>query len=560
MRPTDLGLPSKFRDYRKGQYDAVIAAACSDKRFTLMSIPTGGGKSAMYMSVAAMLQARALVLTGTKGLQQQLTYDFGAMGLRDVRGQSNYRCIALDANAEYEGYGTPGSGCDHGPCHVGLLCGLRKGGCLYYDAVRAASRAQFVVTNYAYWMTANRYADPESLGKFDLLILDEAHDAPDQLADFCTIHLDRGEVKSLLEMRLPPLDEGTEVWIDWANQALARCREVYQETKAEMTTIGGDRRAAARKLRRVVDLGRKLKELAAAHAWKRGEPGVPDVWMPGAATDWVAETTPSGAVFSPIWAHAYAEQYLFKSIPRIMLVSATLQPVVARYLGIDPVNMEWREFTSTFHPDRRPLIFCPTTEVDRHWTEGQIRIWVNKIDSIIDKRLDRKGIIHARSYERAALIMARSRHAKGGAGGGILLSHGRRDVREVVEQFRKRSAPCVLVSPSVETGYDFPYDACYYQIIVKVPFPDGRSAVIRERARTDKAYLNYLTARALIQQTGRGMRAEDDMCETIVIDNHMDWFWPAAKRQKLIPEWFRRAYRVEMGVPNPPPVPRRMGE
>ncbi len=544
MIPSDLSLPVKFTSFRPGQAEAVCELAASDKRFSLVSLPTGGGKSLIAMALSRLLDARTLYVTGTKGLQHQVMTEFAAMGLVDIRGQNNYQCVALNPGGELSAYGHPSS-CGDGPCHVGVKCSLRVGGCTYYDAVRRAGRASLVITNYAYWMTNNRYADPESLGAFDLLILDEAHSAPDALADFCSIRIDRADVTSLLEMRLPPLDDAQESWVDWAKVAVDECRRRWVSTKEELSHPLSDKRSLSRRLRRLTDLGRGLKELANAHKWRRGEPAAPDVWIPGAATDWVAEKTDDGALFSPVWAHAYAEEYLFKGIPRIVLLSATLQPAVGRYLGIRPDASEFREFASTFDPRRRPVVWVPTTRVDRNMTEGQVRVWVNRIDALIDRRLDRKGIVHTRSYDRARVLLERSRHSR------VMLTHTTRTTRDVVERFKRASAPCVLVSPAVSEGFDFPYSECAYQIIAKVPFVDSRSPLLQARHRSDKTYINYLTALELIQQCGRGMRAADDTCENLIVDDHIEWFWPAANKQKLFPDWFKRAYRRTSGIPEP---------
>lgn len=544
--PSDVGLPAKFTSFRPGQAELALAIATDDNRFVLVSAPTGSGKSVTYTTVAQLVDARVLILTANKGLQQQLGHDFGAIGLVDIRGMNNYRCVAVDSTGPLAEYGKPGMSCDEGPCHLKIECPLRQAGCLYYDAVSRASSARLVVTNYAYWMTMGRYGNPDALGEFDMLVLDEAHEAPDQLADFCAIRLRHDEVRSIIGESIPPIDEDIETWIDWAKLATEKCREVWIEAARDysLARTGNERRSAARYLKTVADLGSRLKELSNAHKWMRSEPSDPNAWVPGTATDWVAEKTNDGALFSPVWAHAYAEDYLFRRIPRVVLASATLQKRTAVYLGIPDAAMSWREVKSSFDPRRRPLIYIPTTTVDRNMTEGQVRMWVNRVDSIIAGRLDRKGIIHTRSYDRMNLLFARSKYRH------LMLTHTSQNARDVVEKFKRAATPCILVSPSMEEGYDFPHDYCRYQILAKVPFVDSRSPVIKARAKSDKTYLNYLTTLSIIQQVGRGMRAEDDWCENFIIDDHIEWFWPAAK--KLMPNWFRSAYRVEQTVPKPP--------
>jgi hypothetical protein len=70
----------------------------------------------------------------------------------------------------------------------------------------------------------------------------------------------------------------------------------------------------------------------------------------------------------------------------------------------------------------------------------------------------------------------------------------------------------------------------------------------------DKRYPNHLAMQTLVQAVGRGMRAEDDACETFIVDAHAIWF--LSKHGDLAPRWFRRAVRrLEPGtVPTPPPA------
>lgn len=546
MTPADLGLPVKFCAYRRNQAEAILNIAATRKRFSMLSAPTGAGKSIIYVSIARLLDSRTVFLTSTKGLQAQLLSDFAEIGLTDVRGQNNYRCVATDEGAPLAAYAPPGTTCDEGPCHVGVECPYKgnlmddeETGCLYRDAVRRARNAHLIVTNYAYWMTANSHMEPGALGKFDLVVLDEAHAAPDELAGFCAVRLDREEVRALLETDLPPLDEGTDAWVTWAAEAykVAEARKANAERDMAVSAVS-TRRHHARYVRRLRDLCKRLESLTKAYRWLRTESSKPDVLMPGMQTDWVAEKTERGAEFSPVWAHAYAEKCIFAAAPRVVLVSAVLQRAAARYLGIPDNALDFTEMGSTFDPARRPLIYVPTTNVDRNMNEGQVRMWLNQADSIIGQRLDRKGIIHTRSYDRAKTILQRSRYRS------FMMGHNARTTRETVARFKAAKPPCVLVSPSVEEGYDFIGDLCRYQILAKVPFVDTRSLLIQARIKSDKQYSNYLTALSIIQQVGRGMRAEDDMCETFIIDDHWLWFSRVLIKSGLLPRWFVAAMKT----------------
>lgn len=558
ITPSDLGLPSKFSAFRgregkvPGQFEIATEIAASDKRFSLLSAPPGTGKTLIYSTVSKILDVRrTLILVGTKSLQDQISADGLADG--DMRGLSSYRCVAVDR--QLKEYGRSGASCAEGPCRVGVFCSYKKeGGCLYYDAQADARDASVVVTSYAYWLTLGRHADPSALGEFDLIVLDEAHEAANWLTDFCTVTLERSVVRFLLDLDLPPIDEGVDIWADWARHAhlvaIERAAETRKSLENSKLTVA--KRDITDRLLKLNDLARGLGELSKAGKWKPSTGGKTLVQQPGQHTDWVVEpwnrhrrTTgkSDGIKFSPVWAHAYASSMLFRGISRVLLVSATLDPIVADHLGIPAPDYDYFALPSAFDPKRRPLIYIPTTRVDRSMTDGQFTLLVRQIDDIIGARQDRKGIIHCRSYEYGRRLQQRSKYRD------LFLTHDSQSTRETIARFKSAAAPAVLVSPSVEAGVDFPDDECRYQIILKVPFIDGSNPVTKERARSDKRYLNYVAALSLVQMVGRGMRSKRDLCESFILDDHWRWFKDTAH----FAPWFKAAWRWL--DKSPPPLP-----
>lgn len=554
VTPSDFGLPSQFTDYRSNQAEVGLTIASAEKRVQVLDARTGSGKSAISMTVHQVHQlllganARTLYLVGTKGLQQQIVREFQSLGLVNVQGQGNYECVALRVGAELEGYGERGASCSDGPCKAEMYCSLKhNGGCLYYDTIREAAQSRLVVSNYSYWLTIGRHADPLSIGKFDLLVLDEAHTAPKWLSEHCTVKLKRDEVMDLLGLKLPPIDEGVAVWSSWAKEAAVIAGQKYANLKAEVDYAKSDgrgsRKGLMKKLLRMKSLTNDLDQLAQAHAWRNSEGSPKDVRMPGLQTDWVAELSDEGAKFTPVWAHPYAEQYLFRSTPKIVLSSATITPAITKYLGLDPEEVDWNEAHSPFDPKRSPVIYIPTTRVDKNMSVGDRRVLMNRVDRIIGARLDRNGIIATVSYERARMVMQNSKHA----GTGLLVSHDSRSTQRTVEHFKRSTRPQVLVSPVMVEGFDFPGDECRYIIILKLPFADGRDPVERARRKSDKDWPNYNTALTLVQTCGRAMRSEDDWCEVFILDDHWKWF----RKVVELPKWFQKMLKYSEVVPKP---------
>ena len=295
MVPTDIGLPAKFERFWPLQLDKAIAIAGSPKRWVINSEPTGGGKSIISMTAINLMEGRAIYVTANKGLQEQLERDFGAIGLVDIRGQSNYPCRVL--TEKYPGY----HGCDKGPCHFGKACDLHprsenyRPGCTFYDALKRASRARLVVTNYDFLMSANRYMEPGVLGARDILVLDEAHESPDKLSDFCAVTLTSEDCDKWLRDTLPPVEDGVEAWVEWADKHRWTLESLAEWCRTEA------RHDEARECSTFI---KKVEFLRTAHRWERAEPSEPTVQMPGLDTDWVGERSEDrlAATFTPVWA------------------------------------------------------------------------------------------------------------------------------------------------------------------------------------------------------------------------------------------------------------------
>ena len=127
-------------------------------------------------------------------------------------------------------------------------------------------------------------------------------------------------------------------------------------------------------------------------------------------------------------------------------------------------------------------------------------------------------------------------------------SYSKRDEKQrAVDSYVHSSDPCVLFAPSLERGIDLPNDLCSAIIICKVPYPSLGDKQISQRlygtGAAGKLWYSCETIRALVQMTGRGMRHEDDYCESYILDSQfMDNIW--RRSRQLIPEWWREAVHI----------------
>lgn len=573
--PVDLGLPTKFAAWRPGQDRAVVRVLDAPQRIAVLALPTGAGKSATALVAAVLQGGRTVILTSTKALQAQYMVDFAEMGLVEVKGQNAYPCRALTEPDAGHVDTLPGlrvrnravdattrQSCDEGPCHTGMTCALRNGGCHYYDAVRAAEEADLVVTNYAFWFAINEYrkrterddfgdkVEVEGIGKFDLLVLDEAHDAPEALSSFLTCQLTQAEVEGVLGTTLLPVASSPDEWARWATYQCSRAEVLLEAAKEAVRASQGADRGAAKQVKVLRQIVRTLTVLQTRGVeWvveeireDGGDPAHPDLQ------------------FAPVWPAPLAERYLFRKTPKVLLMSATVRPKTLDYLGVARADAAFWEEPSAFPIARRPVIHIPTAKLTHAASEITLRQWRTRIAQIIRSRPGVRGIIHTGSYQRTWALancdeLRAVRH--------LLLWHraasswqsGGRTLADAMEEFRSRPVGdgLWLLSPAVTTGYDFAGDACRVQIIAKVPFPDTRSEVVKARTQRDADYGMYLTLQTLVQAVGRSTRSETDWSETFIVDDQVLWLVSKFGRaQGFAPKWFLEAYRSVSVIPQAP--------
>lgn len=513
--PVELGAPAKFSKWRDGQDTVVLDIANSSKRFIAVDLATGGGKSLSAVMQALISDTSCVILTSTKGLQAQYQNDFESIGMLDVKGKSNYDCD----------YGIMPMRASDGPCNSGVQCSLKVGGCAYYDRVRLAQRRKLVNTNYAFWLAQNRYKDEDARLAPDMLILDEAHDAVAHLLDTLSANFDQTSIKTLTGLyRAAPTTESVAEWTVWMQNA-------YQAISLEIKNASAIKPIPASSLktiRKYQDLANRVKNL------------ITDI-----ASDWVIEKKEDHSIqFDPLWPARYAEKYLFAGVKRVILISATIRPKTLQLLGIAPADSEFLEYSNSFKVANRPVYYTPSVKVWSKMTPIDEQWWMSMIDRIIEPRTDRKGIIHSVSFARAQYIVQHSRFRH------LMIINASGNTANQVLAFKNSKTPKILVTPSVTTGWDFPGTEAEYTILAKLPYPDTRPKIVKERRRLDKEWEAYQILQTVVQSTGRIVRSETDRGESFLIDSQFGWFIGANKH--LIPKWWMQAYRWQTeGLPQP---------
>lgn len=528
--PATLGMPPHITGWRSVQERAIDHVLQDPTPYTFLAAPVGMGKSAIAMAAAKLEDSRAVYLTFTKALQQQLLDDFSASGLSLIKGRNNFPCTHHQGTCEDHALWCSAQRCSvgHKKCEP-TACSVWSGSCPYRQQLQDAHCSKLVVANYAYWISAGFHSGCP-VGPTDLLICDEAHAIPETLCDMLSVTVYGREVHKL-GMGLPTTLEDLRSWQEWAAAGVARLEVANNEEDTRM------RRAEYESESQYLKRRSERKRLAD----KLGR-------IESASGEWAIEDdSPRSWRLIPVYAYQHTMR-LFQGIEKVILMSGTMTRRTAALLGLSKDSYTWHDYPYAFPKQRAPLYFFPTVRIRKDTLPADMAVVFEVAAHIIRTRSDRHGIIHTVSYRRAQEFCEwlQSNHPDLMK---LVYTHSYRDTESTVSRFKRASGGAVLVSPSVTTGYDFPGNECEYIIWLKCPFPNMTTPVMRAREQADNRYGGYLMCQDLMQGVGRGMRSATDRCETFILDSTFSWV--RSRFRSFLATWFRP--RELEKIPDPPP-------
>jgi len=552
----------------------AVARAVRDGRPLVVRAGTGTGKTWAYLVGALLGGADAVVVaTATKALQDQLSgKDLPAIAAAGVRpgmtwavlkGRSNYLCRQAAAEADRDA--------DQPALDVGTTAGRAVGRevarllawaetsptgdraeldfepspaawtsvsvgadqcpgakecpsgetCFAEDAHRRAREADVVVVNL-HLLGAHVASGGHVLPEHDVLVLDEAHEAPEVMAGALGVSLTPGRVTAVarlasatglsrhrdrLDQVLEPL-VGTRLAAGATGDAtvgetLTDLAEALRRERATLRALPAD---AAGKPRR--DRATKALDSLAADVGTVLEAGDDDVtWVEQAGSQRALRVAPidvGGELARVAWA---------ATTP--ILTSATIPVGLGSQLGLGPATVEL-DVGSPFDYRRRALLYVPRLPDPRHPGHEAAA------------HAELKFLVTAAGGRTLALFTSwRAMRAAHGALAGRLpyriLAQDDLPKPALLDVFRSDETSCLFATMGFWQGVDVPGSACSLVVIDRLPFPrpdDPVAQARRERAGADAFAAVDLphVATRLAQGAGRLIRSTTDRGVVAVLD------------------------------------------
>lgn len=503
------------------------------KRIVILEAPVGSGKSAIAMTFARAFKD-SHVITPRKSLQDQYYEDFPE-DIVLMKGRNAYPCTIEATPMQYvavcnkiaKGHiATPtrdSENCGSGPCRnskkIYQFCTSNHGPCPYNIAIETAQQHHTVVHNIHSFIFQTNFG--EKFEKRELMIIDEAHEIENTIRGFIT-------KKFSVPLVIAPVDlpnfETVDGWCDFFLQDSF----LPVETAADVAKKAADETYESERDSYIL----RVEDLRGNSEYYQKDFSV----KPGKVYSGARETGTSFE-FIPHSIGNAAHRYMFDYGDKVLLMSGTIydHDQYCRSIGVNPSEALSIRIPSSFPVANRPIYLKPEYQTDTSFVnwKNNFSEMVKIIDRIQNIFKDAKGLIHAPSYEAAGEIASF-------VPGNRLMTHGRHDFQEKLEEFYASKQPLIFVSPVCQQGVDFKDDRARFQILTRVPYLNTSDEFVAYKVQNDFNWYNYQALIVFGQMLGRPVRSEKDFGATFLLDSRFNKF--ISKNSKKLPKWVQDAY------------------
>lgn len=522
--------------------------------YILLDAGTGIGKSAVATTLARYFGS-AYIVTITKQLQDQYYEDFK---FQVLKGRNNFNCIEglafnKDVNCE-DGICQNGDiECDHGVTRKGDIDRDREyfafydsygapwffnsaNPCYYWLQKSKSIQSPITLMNYASFFPEMNYVS--HFGNRVLTVFDEVHNMENQVMNQISFNLSNkqlnkdfkdqidditkiGEIRGIPQLDDEAYTDDTKFWIEYLLNFIKDYKSLLQ-----IKDLTPKKRKSI--YNKVLSLNLIRDEL-------QNHP-----------KDWVIEVNKpkEKIMFKPIEVNRFVPKYLLDHSDYNLLMSATIlnKDHFCKWHGINPEKALYIQVKSPFKVENRPIYLKTAGKMSKNYVEDTKPRSIGVLKAIMAKHINDKGLIHTHSHKLASYIKEKINDPR------IIIYSPNNDSNntnreDIIRRFKRSKDPMILVAPSVDEGVDFPDDMCRFQVIYKIPFPYLGDKQIKARMSRDGYWYAYKTVASLVQAYGRGMRNENDYCDSYILDDDI-YSVMADKWRKCIyflPEYFNEA-------------------
>lgn len=533
----------KVRPEQEKAIDFALNSFINDKKkYVVLELGTGVGKSATGITIARYMESHAPIMKNEEGekltgayvvttqkiLQEQYLRDFGPQCgqnlVRSIKSSNNYSCSFYEDQSCAESKRILSKlGKQLNGSEFQKHC---KQQCKYSIEKQEFIDSPIAVTNFPYILAESMYA-----GKLEpraMLVVDEAHNTETELGKFIEITFSEKFSRDVLKCK-PPKSESQTAIFDWVNSTYKKALSKHtREVEKALEKLSNDIEGYGSFSKQYEILDKHICKINRFIEVYKPENWVMNVSIPG------FENKKSGKKyeFKPIDVAPYAYSNFFKLGGRTLLMSATIvdKEIFCESLGLTKDEVAFISIPSPFPVENHPIHFLSVGSMSKSSIDNTLPKTAEVVRMLLEKHSKEKGIIHCTNYKVAKYMQESINSPR-------LMLHDSTNREEVLKRHIQSEDPTVLLSPSMMEGVDLYDDLSRFQIICKVPFPYLGDLVVKRRMDNNKFWYPYMTAKSVIQSLGRSIRNESDHATSYILDS--DWEKFFKMNQRMFPSTFK---------------------
>lgn len=536
-----------YPSFRKCQENAINLALkaffADNKKFCVLDLPTGAGKSAIGSTIGSHFsnienengyENGYYYITSQKILQSQLDEDFGEHGkwsnpstkMIELKGRNAYPCIfyekILNDPQEKQAFNdlelarfaaTKDANCATGECKKKGKGKLKycEDFCPYHIQLNKALDNKAVLMNFHAFIFQTQMTDRWS--RKSLLIIDEGHDTEQVLLDYVTIEFH----DKIFGVKFPKFENAEEYLIYFEDIKLF---EIVQEKLKQADEANDDKEAE--KWGRMFHKLKIFKESIINYN-----------------TEWIVKYEDKlewrSLSFKPLFVSKFAKELLFDFCDKVLIMSATIlnKHIFCSSLGINEDNCFYHAAENQFPVANRQVTYKPSGSMSFKNKQETMPKMIDDVNEICRKHSTERGIIHTNSFDISEKLL---NNCSLDVKRRFFYQKNFTDKEQMLEEHSK-SSNGILIGPALHIGLDLKDDLSRFQIICKVPYPSfADNPQLKRRMEISGEYYMFLTAMKLVQSIGRSIRSETDWAKTYVLDSDFKSF--CARSRGILPNWF----------------------
>lgn len=520
MIKIDVAKYFPFSTPRKGQFELIekiINCFLSGKKHVILNAPTGWGKSVIAYTILNYFK-EGYILTSQKCLQEQYLRD---LNIPYIMGRKNYNCLKNSS-----------LNCEMGVCkrNIKFFCN----NCPYLVARDNALSSKISDLNYCYYLTIATRANLNNeflLRK--MLVCDECHNIESALLDLCSLKINTNLLNYLsIKTDFPKIEQNDLEKLNWLiNEIYVKATSQKSYLKAEVEIFKDFKitkkfKSLSTKLlyvekliTTITEINKQLKENSKII---------------------INMENPESIEFKLLYADNLFNRYISSNAEYVLHMSATVlnKEEYCKSLGIDVNNAEYIQVDAIFPVKNRLIYYNPVGSLSYKNKIQTMPKLINRVNEILEKYNNVKGIIHTINYNIAETIINNLISKKQGYR--LLMPRGENRL-DVLNAFYTSTIPYVLISPSLTEGLDLKDDLSRFCIICKVPYANISDVWTKTRMSLSNNWYLTNAAQTLVQMTGRSIRSETDFCDTYILDE--DFINFASRAITILPDWWKESVK-----------------